>query len=486
MSKRADVAVVGGGITGLAAAYRLQRLAPELNVILIEASDRLGGKIATEAINGFVLEGGPDCFLSHKPRGVGLCQELGLAARLQGRDPAYNQSYVLRHGRLHRLPAGLTGLIPSDLKALSGSTLLSAAARARLAQERELPPAPDSGDESVAHFITRRFGRELFENLIEPLMGGIYAGQADQLSLAATFPQLRQLELKHGSLLAGLADRPAGDGQAYPPFVAFPQGMGELVEQLIERLSGVTIWLNTAVTRIEKRDGGYLLAVQRGERPPLPGSPAGETLLAPAVIVTAPAFAAGRLLERVDETIATALAEIPYAATALVNLAFDESDAPGPLDGYGYVIPAAEGREALACTWSSRKWAGRAPAGKLLLRVYVGRYGRPDATRYSNERLLQIALDELGNTLGIQAPPLLHRIHRWPQALPQYTLGHLERLAVIEERLGSHPGLFLAGAAFRGVGIPDCIDSGETAARQAAAFRLLKFRKLQKSERGSR
>jgi oxygen-dependent protoporphyrinogen oxidase len=463
---RGKVVIIGGGITGLAAAYRLQQIAPEVEIILIEASERLGGKIGSERFEGFLIEAGPDCFLSRKPRGIGLCEELGVTAELQGRDPAHRKTYVLRHGRLHRLPEGLTGMIPTNLDALRHSTLLSDQARERIAQEPILPPAPDNGDESVANFICRRFGRETFENLIEPLMGGIYAGQADQLSLAATFPQLRQLELKHGSLINGLlAQKTAASSASYPPFVAFRDGMGELVNHIVDRLKNVQICLRTAVSHIDIANEGYQLTLQ----PTNLQSPI-SNLHTPILILTTPTYVTSHLLHPIAPDLALTLDQIPYASSALVNLAFNEADISIPLDGYGYVIPRIEGRAALACTWTSRKWRGRAPAGKVLLRVYIGRFGEPDVTSYADEKLLAIAQQEISDTLQIQVEPLFHRIVRFPKAMPQYNMGHLDRLATIETRLKDFPGLFMSGAAFRGVGIPDCIHAGETAARAAVAY----------------
>jgi oxygen-dependent protoporphyrinogen oxidase len=469
-----DVVIVGGGITGLVAAYRLRQVAPEVDITLIEATGHLGGKIGTERPDGFVLEWGPDCFLSRKPGGIGLCEELGIADELVGRDEAYNRTYVLRHGRLHPLPEGLTGMIPSNLEALSHSTLLSEAAKERIGQEPELPPEPENGDESVAAFISRRLGQEALANLVEPLMAGIYAGQVDQLSLAATFPQLRQLELRYGSLLNGLSYQPPATNP-YPPFVSFPNGMQTLVERLVQRLEGVNIWRETAVTGIKKTVSGgccirYRLSLI-GEQLAV------NSIHCSVVVVTTPAYVSSQLVQTLDPELAGVLREIPYASTALVNLAYEEVDMP-ELAGYGYLIPQAEGREALACTWSSRKWQNRAPAGKVLLRLYIGRYGDGDVTAYDDDHLLTIAQTELQQTLAITAKPLFHRIVRYPQAMPQYTLGHLERLARIEERLTQHPGLFLAGAAFQGVGLPDCIVSAETAVSRAVQFLEEKVGKL--------
>lgn len=453
-----DVVIIGGGITGLTAAYRLQQAAPQLGVMLIEAAPQLGGKIGTERFDGFVMEHGPDCFLARKTAGIRLCAEIGIADQLMGRNPAHQKTFVLRHGRLHRLPEGLTGMIPTNLEALQQNTLLSPAAQARLAQEPHLPPAPSNGDESVAHFIGRRLGQETLENLVEPLMAGIYAGQADQLSLAATFPQLRQLEQQHGSLLRGLTSRSAAAAADYPPFVSFPDGMQTLVAALLARLDGVTLWRNTAVAHIRPTAAGYAVTTATG-----------SVVDARALIVTTPFYVSSRLLADVDDELTAVLDSVPYASTALVNLAFDEADLP-PLDGYGYVIPRVEGREALACTWTSRKWTGRAPAGKVLLRVYIGRYGQPDVTAYDDGRLLDIAQTELRQTLHSDAQPLWQRIIRYPRAMPQYNMGHLDKIAAIEARLAQHSGLFLAGAGWRGVGIPDCIVAGETAVAQVLAL----------------
>ena len=461
MDSKKNCVVVGGGIAGLAAAYRLQTLAPGLDITLIERAACLGGKLITEHVNGFIIEGGADSFLSRKPRGVGLCEELGITDRLQGRDPRHQKTFVKRHGKLHPLPEGLTGMIPTNLEALAASPLISAAGKARLAQEPDLPPAPEAGDESIAHFVSRRLGRELYEQLVEPLMGGIYAGDGRQLSLAATFPQLRQLELKYGSLIKGLqaGQQKATPSSGYPPFVAFRSGMGELVERLLASLKGVTVLTGVGVSAAWSDDAGYRLALDNG-----------QTLAAAALILATPAFVTAKLLADIDPVLAKAHAAIPYASTATISLAYAGSDLPQPLDGYGYVIPRVEDTDVLACTWTSSKWQGRAPAGYGLIRVYIGRYGRRDVLQDSDGELVALARVELKETLGITASPHFHRLYRWPNGMPQYTLGHLDRLDQIETRLHHNPGLFLAGAAYRGVGIPDCIHSSEQAAQGAMSY----------------
>ncbi|MCX6047442.1 MAG: protoporphyrinogen oxidase, partial [Chloroflexi bacterium] len=437
-----QVIIIGGGITGLAAAYRLQKLAPDVAITLLEREDRLGGKILTEQSDGFVVEGAPDSFLSRKPRGIGLCEELGLIPQLQGRDPRHSKTFVRRHGALYPLPSGLTGMIPTNLAALENNPLISSAGRARLAQEVDLPPVPPNGDETLAHFVTRRLGREVYENLVEPLMSGIYAGDGEQLSLAATFPQLRQLELKYGSLLKGLqASQSEGSEPSsaapYPPFVAVQGGMGELVKRLVEQLGQTTLLTGVDVTGLSQAtDGSYTVQLQQG-----------QALKADAVIVTTPAFVTARLLTTVDPTLAELHAAIPYASSATISFAFAVADLPRKPDGYGYVIPRVEETDLLACTWSSSKWTNRAPADCALVRVYIGRFGRRDVLAESDAELVELALNELRITLGYTATPQRHWIFRWPQSMPQYLLGHADRLRQIEAKLSEHPNLFLAGAA---------------------------------------
>ena len=446
------LAVVGGGIAGLAAARRLESLLPDAEITLVERSERLGGKLLTDEIDGFVVEGAADSFLSRKPRGVELSEELGLADRLVGRRPEHARSFVRHGGELHRLPEGLTGMIPTDLGALAETGLLSPEGRARLEAERDLPPAPPGGDESIASFVSRRLGREAYERLVEPLMTGIYGGDGEQLSLEATFPNLRALELEHGSLLAGLAAQAPAPGE-YPAFVSLRGGVGELVRFAAASLERTTFTVGAA-TRLTQRDG-YTVELEDG-----------RTLGVDAVVLAVPAFATAELVGDLDPELADAHAAIPYASSAIVSLGFRRDEAP-PLDGYGYVVPKSEGSDVLACTWSSSKWEGRAPAGRALLRVYLGRFGGRDVLELADDDLVAIAREEL-RIFGLDAEPTLVRVHRWPRGMPQYTLGQPERLARIESALERHPGLLLAGAAYRGVGIPDCIHSGELAARSVA------------------
>jgi oxygen-dependent protoporphyrinogen oxidase len=461
-----NIIVIGGGIAGLSAAYRLQQLSAEngepLDLALLESAGYWGGKILTERAGGFVIEGGPDTFLATKPWGVALCRELGLEDRLHGTNPAQRSTYVLNRGRLQPLPDGLAMMIPSRFSPMARTPLLSPLAKARMGLDFLLPPRPLDGDESLGAFVTRRLGRSAYERLIEPLMSGIYAGDGDQLSLQATCPYLRDLELKHGGLVRGaLAARrqAARNGKTTPgsrsAFLTPTTGLAEIVEALVNQLEtgGADLRLNSPVRRLSRRGSAYRVELESG-----------ENLEAEGVILAAPAYASGQLLSGLDPALAAELQSIPYTSTATVSLAYPQEQVPRPLDGYGYVIPRREGRRALACTWTSTKFPHRAPQDYALLRVFIGRAG--ESFPWEEDQLLEIALSELHQSLSIKAEPFLWRVFRWEKAMPQYNLGHPERLVRLEAALESHPGLALAGNGYRGIGLPDCIHSGQQAAEK--------------------
>jgi oxygen-dependent protoporphyrinogen oxidase len=474
MTKR--VVIIGGGIAGLSAAYFLQKQAASagfpLHVAILEASSQWGGKITSERVDGFVVEGGPDTFLRTKPWAVTLCRELGLEERLHGTNPEQKKTYVLRDGSLHPLPDGLTMMIPTQFSPMVRTGLLTWPEKVRMGLDFFIPPQPLNGDESLGEFVSRRLGRAAYENLIEPLMSGIYAGDGDQLSLQATFPYLRELEIKHGGLVKGaLAARGlmkrTGDGgretggrrgAGGSVFLTPTTGLAEIVEALVGRLGdgGADLRLDTQVERVIPHDGegpGYVVALEGGKR-----------LAADGVILATPAYVSGQLVSGMDPGLARELQEIPYVSTATVSLGYREEDLPRPLDGYGYVIPRREGRKALACTWTSTKFPHRAPEGYALLRVFIGRAGQEEQVPWAEGGLLEIAREELRLTLGITAEPVLQRVYVWERAMPQYNLGHPERLKRIQGRLAGLPGLSLAGNGYGGIGIPDCIHSGELAA----------------------
>jgi protoporphyrinogen/coproporphyrinogen III oxidase len=455
------VIIIGGGIAGLSAAYYAKKKAPDADITVIESDSRWGGKIVTDRVdfdNGqFIIEGGPDTFLATKPWGIALCKELGLGERLHGTNPNQKNTYVLNKGRLLPLPDGLAMMIPTNVSAILRSRLVSWVGKARMGIDFMLPPHSMSGDESLGAFVSRRLGREAYENLIEPLMSGIYAGDGDQLSLASTFPYLRDLEMKYGSLARGaLQMRKVSNGKTIQgsrsAFLTPTTGLAEIVEAIISflEINGATLYLNTRVSHISTSNSGYSVELETG-----------PALEADSILLATPAFVSGKLLASLDPALASILRSIPYASTATISLAYRQSDLPQELDGYGYVIPRREGRKALACTWTSTKFPHRAPNGYALIRVFVGRAGQ--GIPWSENELLELAKEELNLTLSITAEPLLARVFVWEHAMPQYNLGHPEILKRIDAALENHPGLALAGNGYRGIGIPDCIHSGELA-----------------------
>ncbi|MFQ5890628.1 MAG: protoporphyrinogen oxidase [Gemmatimonadota bacterium] len=455
MTDSPGIVVVGGGIAGLAAALRLvERAAPGV-ATLVESTERLGGKILTERTDGFVIEGGPDSFLSSKPDAVELCRELSLEDRLRGTDPDRRRSFVRRDGRLFELPAGITGLVPSRIGPLLATRILSVRGRLRAGLEYFVPGRGDSQDETIRAFITRRFGAEAYDWLVEPLLSGIHAGDGGRLSLRATFPHIADMERAHGSLLRAMwrrrAPRPAGPG-----LVSIEGGLAEMVSQIERRIPPERIRRGTPAIAVRREEDRYRVELADGSQ-----------LTARAVILATPAFVSAELVRTLDPELARRLAEIPFVSTAIVTLAYPVEAVPHPLNGSGYLSPRAEGGPVVACSWTSSKFPGRAPEGSVLLRIFVGRAGSEEVVGRTAQELERAARVEVSETLGIRAEPTVARVHRWPRGMPQYVTGHLERIERIERRLAEHPGLFLAGASYRGVGIPDCIRSGWTAAAGA-------------------
>ena len=479
------IVIIGGGIAGLAAAYYVgKRDHNGIKITLMEQADYWGGKLITERVpfdqDDFVIEGGPDTFVVTKPWGIKLCKELGIDDRLRGTNPDTKKTYILKHGKLHALPGGLTMMVPTEFGPMIRTGLLSWPAKIRMGLDFILPPDSTNGDETIGAFVTRRLGRSAYENLIEPLMSGIYAGDGDKLSLQSTFPYLRDLELKHGGLVKGALTlrrdrmrKAHANGNSPNPtpgsrsiFLTPITGLAEIVEALIHELvnSGVDLRLNTTVEEISRTTRNYCVHLSNG-----------ETIPAERVILATPSFVSADLVRGIAPDLAAELRSIDYVSTATVTLAYRDSDLPQPLDGYGYVIPRREQRKALACTWTSTKFPHRAPDGYALLRVFIGRAGQEGEIMWDESSLLKTAQEELQLTLGITAEPILRRIYTWEKAMPQYNLGHNKRLERIENQLVSLPGMALAGNAYQGIGIPDCIHSGQLAAEKIHSTMLDKF-----------
>lgn len=464
--ERPRVVVIGGGISGLAAAYRLTTRLPGAEVVLLEQDARLGGKIVTERQDGFVIEGGPEALLMAKPAAASLCAELGLGPHLQAPRAAARQSFILRDGTLRPLPEGLGNLLPTRLWPILASPLISPAGKLRMGLDLVLPRRHDTSDESLAHFIERRLGQEAYAWLVDPLVGGIYAADGRRLSLAATFPHLREMEREHGGLIRGMLaarrhPRVSVGSPPPAPFQAPRDGLGHLVNALETRLraAGARIELACPVEAVHRSGEGY--AVIRAS---------GEMDHADAVICAAPAPATASLVEGCAPQLARHLRAIPHASVATLALAYPRQAVSHPLAGSGYLTPRAVRRTVKACTWVSAKWERRAPADACLFRVSFGGAGRDEIVDASDDDLLQLAREELRTILGITAPPCFTRLYRWRQAMPQYELGHLERLTAIDACLDDAPNLAIAGNAYRGVGLADCLRSAEQAADRLIAY----------------
>ncbi|MEQ1574565.1 MAG: protoporphyrinogen oxidase [Vicinamibacterales bacterium] len=447
-----DVVVVGGGIAGLATAYELQRRG--LTIRVLEGGARPGGVIATDRFDGWVIDGGPDSLLVQKPAAVSLCRELGIADRLLP-TLTPRTAYVLRDDRLHPIVEGSFLGFPISLGALARSSLFTVRGKLRMACEMAVPRG-SGRDESIGAFVRRRFGEEAADYLADPLLAGIHAGDAERLSITALFPRLADAERQSGSVLRSLRAlrvRPSPQGA----FVSLPGGIGELVEAVTRALQPGTLALATPVLAL-RRAGVFTVE-----------SPTGA-LRARAVVLAIPAYAAAGLLRGLDTTLAQLCDAVPYASTATVAFGFRRDQIRHAMRGSGFVVPRVERCPLLAATWVTSKWPGRAPDGHVLLRAFLGGGRDPHRLDHSDSELIESARTALGQIMGIDGHPLFERLFRWTRQSPQYEVGHLERLAHVEERTAAIPGLFLTGSGFRAIGIPDCIADGRETAARAAAF----------------
>jgi oxygen-dependent protoporphyrinogen oxidase len=473
------IAIVGGGITGLAAAHEVIGRARELGrpvaVTVLERAARFGGNLVTERSGGFLLDGGPDSWVVTKPHATALARELGLGGAVVSTNPQTRRFYIAWGGHLHPVPEGLVLGVPTKLAPLVRSRLFSPWGKLRMAFEPIVPTrrfARDD-DESIADFARRRLGRQAAERMVAPLLGGISAGDAGDLSVRAAFPQLVAMERDHGSLVRGLRAaqraraKAEGTGRDDGAFRTLEGGVADLVRVLADRLraAGVTLRKNAIVTTLARSGREWTLGVR--EASATNGSD--RVVVADAVLLAAPAYVAADLLGAGDAELGRGLGAIPFGSTATVFLGYRRADVKRPLDGVGFVVPRALGRSVLASTWVSSKWQGRAPEGHVLLRVFFG-----DRPGESGERPLEepddamvlLARNELRDLMGLDADPVLSRVFRFERGSPQMRVGHLARMRSLRERLAeSAPGVWVAGGGYDGIGIPDCIRQGQEAGR---------------------
>ena len=474
------VIIIGGGLAGLGAAYKIIRAASEghhVEFILVEKDRRLGGKIFTEIVpdpsgdGRFIVDGGPDCFLTEKPACHRIARLMGIFNEELPTDDSRRRTWILSRGKLHPLPDGVMMFAPTKFMPFATTGLFSWPGKIRMAMDLFIPPKKvtqgEFNDETLESFVVRRMGRECLDRLAEPLVGGVHASDPKQMSLAATFPRLLEMEQNYGSLLKGFiaARRKVEEmRRKYPVkpgekprtfFTSFVNGMQQLTDSMANAVGRGHMRTGVSVNSLQRTsEAGWRVLLSDG-----------SSINGDAVIVATESWAAEPLVRPLDEAIANGLAAIPTSSSATVSIAFNEEEVGFDLNAFGVLCPLVEGRALMAATYSSTKWQGRAPKGKVLLRGFVGGPHNQEVLKRPDEELVQTVLSEFRGILGLNpnAKLLFSRVFRWYLGMPQYTLGHLDRVALIEDRSGQIPGLALAGGSYRGVGIPNCIESGEQA-----------------------
>jgi len=494
-AKARRVAVIGGGISGLAAAYtlaRARRAGAPIEEMLIEASPWLGGVVRTETLDGFVIEAGPDSFLAEKPQAAAMARELGMGDDLMGSNDQARRTYILHRGRLLPLPDGLMFLVPTRLWPMMTTKLLPLSAKLAAAWELfSSPPASDEGDESVASFVKRHFGEAMVENIADPLLAGVYGGDSAALSVRSVLPRFWEMERQHGSLTRAtieamrkrraastMNDVPgvdsAGTGNApprkLPLFMTLKGGLQQMTEKLVAQVERYRIFLRRRVLALEFAPGGPGGATDSCSRRFQIACEGDKAFGADAVVVAVPAHLAGGLVSSLNHRLGELLDGIPYSSSMTVSLGFNERAKAALPAGFGFLVPRKERRRMLACTFVHAKFNHRTPEGKAMLRCFLGGARDPDVLGLSDEEVVALVRRELKEILKFTAEPLFIRVHRWPASMAQYPVGHGGRVSAIEERLQNLPGLYLAGNAYSGIGISDCIRTGKTAAEKALKY----------------
>jgi protoporphyrinogen/coproporphyrinogen III oxidase len=456
------IAIIGGGISGLAAAFTLEeqrRAGAPVEYALFESSPRFGGVIATERVENFIVEAGPDSFLTEKPWAADLCRKLGLDNQLIGSNDAQRKTYILVNRRLVTIPDGLMFMVPTKFIPTLLSPLFSLRTKVQMAREWFHNSKQVSSDETVAAFVERHYGSEMVEHLADPLLSGIYGGDASQLSMRAVLPRFLEMEAKHGSLgRAMLAARSkTAPNSARPLFTSLKNGMQVMVDTLVARLSPSALHLNRPVQSMRPQENSWLISAGH------------ESYRFDAVIVATPAHPAATLLQDASHDLASELRTIPYSSSVTVTQAYDQNVRAMLPPGFGFLVPHCEGQRLLAATFVHNKFSGRAPADRALIRCFLGGSRDPQILQSSDEEIVRIVREELKQILGFADEPLFTRVYKWNAAMAQYTVGHLERVDRIKHFCEALPALVLAGNGYRGIGVPDCVRSGVEAATTLGA-----------------
>ena len=463
--------IIGGGIAGLAAAHRLQEEignGASLQCVVLEAADKFGGKIATERFDGFVVERGPDSFISQKPAAIELCKKLGLGDRLVGTNREQTKTYVYTGKKLVTMPDGLSLMIPTKFLPFAFTPLFSWPGKARMALDLIIPKKRGNGDESLASFVRRRMGEEALRKMAEPMLAGIYASDPETMSIHSTFPMFVQTEKKYRSLILGmlarkrqlLTQKPTKNHQPFSLFMTLKNGLGEMVDAVIEKSPDVSFRANAKVREVIKGEPTAWRVVLED----------GETIDADGVFFATPAKLSADFLRPFAPKVAELLNQIKYVSTATVTLAYRKEGFSHPLNGFGFVVPRTEGRKILACTWTSSKFPHRAPEGFVMLRCFVGGALKEDLAEQDEETIAAMVKKELADLMGIHQAPEICKVFHNKKSNVQYRVGHAELIDSVQKELNAFPGLFLTGSAYTGIGIPDCIQNGTRTAESAIQF----------------
>ncbi len=469
----ARIIIVGGGIAGLAAAVHLKAGAKahskKVDVLLLEKNGRIGGKIVTERHGGFLIEGGPDSFLPEKVWTVNLAKHLGLEPEMLPSNDQFKGTFIYSRKKLHSLPEGVMLMVPTMFMPMAKSNLISWPGKMRMGLEVFVPKRKIREDESLASFVTRRLGRECLEKIAEPLVAGIHTSNPDNMSVLSTFPRFVDMEQKSGSLIramvAAMKNRPHATLSGPPPkpgaprmtyFMSFKNGMQTLSQACADFIGKDSIRLGAAVQAVEPKDKGYTVILENGEK-----------LDADYVMLGTAAYDSAGMVKGFDETLAMQMNKIEWSSSATVSVAFKKDDVKVPLKGFGFIVPRVEGRRVNAATYSSIKWSYRAPDDQLLIRVFVGGGHHEELVRELDDAgMTQMVLEELDGILGLKANPQFSKIYRWHKGMPKYTVGHMDRIGLMDRSLSLHPGLHLIGCSYKGIGLGDCVHEAQIAAEK--------------------
>ena len=464
------IVIIGGGISGLATAYSLEEIARKkgesISITLFEKNNRIGGNILTERTDGFLIEGGPDCFLSEKPWAIQLCERLGMGESLLRTNDEYRKTYILLNGHLHELPEGVILMIPTEIFPLLKSNLISLSGKIRMGMELFIPKKESSADESLSQFVRRRLGQEALDKIAAPLVAGVHAEDPDTMSVKSRFPRFVQMEEEYGSLIKGMIAKrremrragSKGNKPKYTMFMTLKDGLSEMPATIVQNLKMTKILTNREVAGVDKRDI-FKISLKNG-----------EVLDADTVVFATPSYETASLLTGINDSISALLNKIPYASTATVSLAFKKESISNPMNGFGFLVPRQEKRRITGATWVSRKFSYRSPDDSVLIRCFIGGSHNEKLVFLNDKDMIEMVKGELRDIMGITSEPLLTRIYRWEKAMPQYTIGHEERLSILDKKLSEYPGMFLTGSSYRGSGISECIKDGQLTAESVLKY----------------